>query len=271
MAAHAEPSVEETRQSTKPVDIFHEIHQKLYDSPVFNSDPMDYYRAAPAAPMHTVIGDDTAPSARLLSPPSLPSSVPVEQPKTNHGPTLDSRTLAAMLEKYTRPAINAAANGKLLSNASFSIDCNNCNHPAQNAHWHCSTCDGGDFDLCEPCVEAGVTCEGNQEGARHWLIKRFIEDGKVITSTTETIAPKIKAEPEPELQQSQPDFNAGWGSYEDEEAVRAHIAEDYEPLQEPRQPVRIGEKDLRTCNSCIEGMCLHRLITVATRMIQNLS
>lgn len=78
--------------------------------------------------------------------------------------------------------------------ANFTICCNNCDAPIPNAHWHCSICDDGDFDLCQICVEHGFSCD-NEE---HWLIKRSVEDGKVVNSTTETIAPKIVVKPEEE-------------------------------------------------------------------------
>lgn len=68
----------------------------------------------------------------------------------------------------------------------FTICCNNCEKAIPDAHWHCGICDGGDFDLCTTCVDQGSLCETED----HWLIKRFVKDGKVINSTTETIAPK---------------------------------------------------------------------------------
>lgn len=69
---------------------------------------------------------------------------------------------------------------------SFTICCNNCDKPIPGAHWHCSICERGDFDLCQDCVEKGCLCDSED----HWLIKRFVKGGKVINSTTETIAPK---------------------------------------------------------------------------------
>lgn len=74
----------------------------------------------------------------------------------------------------------------------FSVFCNNCQASIPDVHYHCSTCDDGDFDLCQACVDNGVVC-GSEE---HWMIKRFVKNGKVINSTTERIAPKAK-EPVP--------------------------------------------------------------------------
>ncbi|KAI1140363.1 hypothetical protein F5Y05DRAFT_315119 [Hypoxylon sp. FL0543] len=68
----------------------------------------------------------------------------------------------------------------------FTVCCNSCDRSVPDAHFHCSTCDDGDFDLCQDCVNQGITCYG--EG--HWLIKRTIKDGQINYSTTH-VAPKI--------------------------------------------------------------------------------
>ncbi|KAK4241012.1 next to BRCA1 gene 1 protein [Achaetomium macrosporum] len=74
----------------------------------------------------------------------------------------------------------------------YSVCCNSCDRTIPNAHYHCSTCDEGDFDLCQDCVDRGVTCKGPD----HWLIKRFVEDGVLINSTTERLAPKPRPKPQ---------------------------------------------------------------------------
>lgn len=60
-----------------------------------------------------------------------------------------------------------------------------------NEHYHCSICDDGDFDLCTNCVASGKLC--HSEG--HWLVKRFVKDGSVQSSTTERLAPRQKSQP----------------------------------------------------------------------------
>ncbi|OQE37428.1 hypothetical protein PENCOP_c010G04081 [Penicillium coprophilum] len=84
-------------------------------------------------------------------------------------------------EKHQFPVISHTS-----SNGMFCIDCNNCGRSIANAHYHCSICENGDYDLCLQCVGAGASCRG--EG--HWLIKRTVKDGVVTNSTTETIAPR---------------------------------------------------------------------------------
>lgn len=102
--------------------------------------------------------------------------------------------------------------------SAFSVYCNECSQPIPDEHYHCSTCDEGDFDLCQSCVDDGHLCGGDD----HWMIKRFVKNGQVINSTTETIAPKpIASESKTTLVQPEE---------EDEDIVAT-----------------------RTCNSCIQG------------------
>ncbi|TWU72221.1 hypothetical protein ED733_003414 [Metarhizium rileyi] len=70
----------------------------------------------------------------------------------------------------------------------FAVCCNSCEQSVADAHYHCSTCDDGDFDLCQSCVDQGITCYSDD----HWLIKRIVNNGHIVNSTTETIAPKLK-------------------------------------------------------------------------------
>ncbi|KAF2773768.1 hypothetical protein EJ03DRAFT_323150 [Teratosphaeria nubilosa] len=117
----------------------------------------------------------------------------------------------------------------------WSVYCNECDSPMADAHFHCSTCDHGDYDLCEDCVAGGKLCPGE-----HWLIKRFIQDGKVVNSTTERFAPRAKES------ESTPSSLAPAvvpavmpGSFA--------VAEEVKPIVEaPSVP-----SPTRTCNSCV--------------------
>lgn len=106
---------------------------------------------------------------------------------------------------------------------SFTICCNNCDKPIPDAHWHCSICERGDFDLCQDCVEKGCLCDSEH----HWLIKRFVKGGMVINSTTETIAPKKTTKTE-------------------EKAIPGAFTSD---TKRDGIPVDLT----RTCNSCVGG------------------
>jgi next-to-BRCA1 protein 1 len=101
----------------------------------------------------------------------------------------------------------------------FSVYCNNCESAIPDEHYHCSTCDDGDFDLCQVCVENGVTCKDDD----HWMIKRFVKNGKVINSTTETLLRK----PKPAASESKTTL----------------VAPEEENVAGPT----------RTCNCCIQG------------------
>ncbi|KAF3013575.1 hypothetical protein E8E14_011399 [Neopestalotiopsis sp. 37M] len=70
----------------------------------------------------------------------------------------------------------------------FTVCCNSCDRVVPDAHFHCSTCDDGDFDLCQDCVNQGISCYNDQ----HWLIKRTIMDDQITYSTTH-VAPKTSS------------------------------------------------------------------------------
>ena len=86
----------------------------------------------------------------------------------------------------------------LFASPCWQVCCNKCDKQVTNAHFHCSICDGGDYDLCETCVNAGAICPGDN----HWLIKRSVQNGGFINSTTETVPPKTKA-PEEKVPESE--------------------------------------------------------------------
>ncbi|KAJ2979790.1 hypothetical protein NUW58_g7111 [Xylaria curta] len=67
----------------------------------------------------------------------------------------------------------------------FTVCCNSCDQAVPEAHFHCSICDEGDFDLCQDCVNRGISCYGDG----HWLIKRTVVNGDIKSSSTH-IAPK---------------------------------------------------------------------------------
>lgn len=108
----------------------------------------------------------------------------------------------------------------------FTICCNNCEEAIPDSHWHCGICDMGDFDLCGDCVEKGNLCDNED----HWLIKRFVKDGKVIPSTTETIGPKKPTK------------------VEHEEKVPGAFTSEIK-REETHEPLDLS----RTCNSCVGG------------------
>ena len=135
---------------------------------------------------------------------------------------------AAASTPYTVPSPTSTSTEK----ASFShplvtpfwlVCCNKCDKQVTNEHYHCSICDGGDFDLCESCVSAGAVCDG--EG--HWMIKRTMKSGKFVSSTTEKIAPKPRRTASPKHSSMPGTFNTGV------------------------KPTTATEASERICNACI--------------------
>ena len=116
---------------------------------------------------------------------------------------------------------------------SFTICCNSCDGPIPNNHYHCSKCDDGDFDLCEACYNKSIRCNGDD----HWLVKRGVKDGRVTSSSTETIAPRKPIASYFDVKNESP-------LSEPKEVPGAFTQEIKEAFQ---QPLDLS----RTCNSCV--------------------
>ena len=139
--------------------------------------------------------------------------------------SLSSRDSKATLRNPI-PSLSAAG-------TSFTICCNSCDAPIPDAHYHCSKCDDGDFDLCETCYNNSIRCNGDD----HWLVKRGVKDGKVTSSSTETIAPRKSIASFFDIKNDSP-------LSETKEVPGAFTQEIKEAFQ---QPLDLS----RTCNSCV--------------------
>ncbi|KAF1834410.1 hypothetical protein BDW02DRAFT_334041 [Decorospora gaudefroyi] len=115
---------------------------------------------------------------------------------------------------------------------SWVVYCNNCKEPMEDEHFHCSVCDGGDYDLCPACVDNGIHCPGTG----HWMVKRFVKNGNVVNSTTQRLAPKLKAEQD-----------------EDQEVPGAFTDE--------KQSVAYEDEPTRTCNCCVKVLPEKEFVT----------
>lgn len=126
----------------------------------------------------------------------------------------------------------------------FAICCNSCEKTTPFVHYHCSTCDDGDFDLCQDCVDKGISCYSSE----HWLIKRTKINGQIVNSTTEKIAPQLKPlQQEPKKENAlpvTPPFDA--------KSALASLQENLAKL-EIQTAARVGRLSMRTCNQCIQG------------------
>ncbi|VBB76374.1 Putative protein of unknown function [Podospora comata] len=122
--------------------------------------------------------------------------------------------------------------------SNYAVCCNSCDKNVPDMHYHCSKCDGGDFDLCPGCVDQGVACYG----ADHWLIKRFIKNGVIISSTTETLPPKQVKQAAPPSPPSPPSPVA-------EKPSTPSASERIIPIFNG-----LAYSSMRTCNCCVREL-----------------
>ncbi|KAF2155829.1 hypothetical protein K461DRAFT_251869 [Myriangium duriaei CBS 260.36] len=127
-------------------------------------------------------------------------------------------------------------------NPTWTVYCNECDATLKNEHFHCSICDGGDYDLCQRCVDGGKLCPGQG----HWLVKRFVKNGMIISSTTERLAPKGRMCSLPVRPVTFPKA---------ENIIPGAFTEDAKTLREDF-PLAT-----RTCNSCVDVMSDDHFVT----------
>ena len=61
----------------------------------------------------------------------------------------------------------------------FDVHCDECGMLTTDLHYHCNTCNLGDFDLCSNCVSQGVHCFV----PKHQLTKRTRTDGRIVNAS----------------------------------------------------------------------------------------
>ena len=183
-------------------------------------------RAAPSAPPKAVIQPKVEPKVEQ----KIEAPVTIKQEVEEEAPTprafTDREHFYSELSKLSKACrLRASEHSFHVPGAAFTVCCNSCTANIPDAHWHCSICEDGDYDLCRDCVTSGVHCGV----AGHFLIKRSIENGRVISSTTETVPKKVvKVEAEKEVP----------GAYTTE-------------IKEEHLPEMVESS--RTCNSCVNG------------------
>jgi ankyrin repeat protein len=97
----------------------------------------------------------------------LPGSPPLSpsQEQVNASPT-QRRTSSFFKNLRNRMKPTADKSAK---EASSHFKCDNCDEKNLSEYYHCSICNSGDFDLCQACIDSGVTCVGKD----HQMSKRF--------------------------------------------------------------------------------------------------
>ncbi|KAF7870556.1 hypothetical protein EAF04_004300 [Stromatinia cepivora] len=167
---------------------------------------------------------------------SSPSLIPIA-PFSTDRVSQEERNNQADYSKASLPKPAARPKSPAPVTGNFAVYCNSCSVPIPDIHYHCSTCDDGDFDLCPDCNDAGITCNGD-----HWLIKRIVDKGKYIHSTTEKLAPKQFSAYRP-IAPKPPQYSASQTTL---------VA----PAVEEKVPI-----PTRTCNSCILELSEDRFVT----------
>lgn len=207
--------------------------------------------------------------------------VPESQPANfAQSAPFDPQTVYSSFQEYCDPApapapapIPAQESSLIITPAPFAVCCNNCEKTVADVHYHCQTCDDGDFDLCQTCVDQAASCYDEN----HWLIKRTMIDGQLVASSTEKIEPKAQAKKLEETPVQEESIPAPEG---DEFVVKTtHIENasvpsvpsicmpivaeplDVMPAFSPRVPFvdPLGARwsclgTMRTCNCCVQGM-----------------
>ncbi len=133
--------------------------------------------ASPAPPPKVL----ATPKEALSTESDAPQPIPVFRPC----PYSSLQATAAEAGSDSRSATACSA----AFTSGFTVCCNSCERHIPDVHFHCSTCEEGDFDLCEDCVGLGITCYNPE----HWMIRRYIHEGVIVNSTTERVPPKPKA------------------------------------------------------------------------------
>lgn len=176
---------------------------------------------------HTTSAAPAPPPLKASMFPNVPAENPAEDDnKISTQAEPQKGMKLAKSNPASTPAVMCAGGPKFVPPSPICIDCNHCGTGVPDAHYHCSICDDGDYDLCQKCIDAGVLCPG--EG--HWLIKRTVSDGRIKYNITETIAPRKIPEPEPQVELS---------------STREHTT----PIE--IEDTKAGE---RTCNACFRCM-----------------
>ncbi|GAB7341361.1 hypothetical protein MBLNU457_7621t1 [Dothideomycetes sp. NU457] len=138
----------------------------------------------------------------------------------------------------------------------WSIYCNECDTVMEDEHFHCSICDGGDFDLCTKCVAGGKLCHSDG----HWLVKRFVKDGSVQSSTTERLPPRQKGQP---VVAPKPASNAASDAASDAASIKSEARLNM-PGAFSNEANTLAENSMsadRTCNQCIDALPEDEFVT----------
>ncbi|KJR84588.1 ZZ type Zinc finger containing protein [Sporothrix schenckii 1099-18] len=218
-------------------------------------DPFSTFTFPTRTPVNPLAGPSTSATSNEAQ---KPKPIPVAKYTRDYPSTWahsnSSATIASptpnLATKATPPVATCAT--VTAPRAAFTVCCNSCERKIPDAHYHCSTCEGGDFDLCETCIELGITCYNPE----HWMIRRNIQNNLIVNSTTERISPKAKPASSATTSEKAAD-KAPMTSTEKVPAV-ASVAKDVKPTtattDDAARTKAFRKYQIRTCNNCIREL-----------------
>ncbi|KAJ4155596.1 hypothetical protein LMH87_000833 [Akanthomyces muscarius] len=178
--------VEEPKAAPKPVSIEH-VEDVTEPAPAIQPEPQ---QSASHSQISLPLRSSGSSMAKQYDPTLLAKAANMVAEREELRKDFESRLSCLMSRQSLNPSAQDASSAPQdqPTTAVYAVCCNICCKSIPGAHYHCSTCDDGDFDLCQSCIDQGITCKSDN----HWLIKRTIVDGTIVKSSTEKISPKPK-------------------------------------------------------------------------------
>ncbi|KYK58366.1 hypothetical protein DCS_05379 [Drechmeria coniospora] len=176
-------------------------------------------------------------------------AVHIEHSPAAMSPAACAAAAATTTGTYTFSTVSSSSCSA--NSGGFAVFCNRCDKTIPDVHYHCSTCDDGDFDLCQACVKRGLTCHNSG----HWLNKRAIKDGHIVSSTTETLLPKRKVPSPVREEPGRVDKPAGAAAVPDmpPRCVPDLVRQQAAPTS-PQSNRWACVGNMRTCNCCVQEL-----------------
>ncbi len=232
--------VEEPKAAPKPVSIEH-VEDVTEPAPAIQPEPQ---QSASHSQISLPLRSSGSSMAKQYDPTLLAKAANMVAEREELRKDFESRLSCLMSRQSLNPSAQDASSAPQdqPTTAVYAVCCNICCKSIPGAHYHCSTCDDGDFDLCQSCIDQGITCKSDN----HWLIKRTIVDGTIVKSSTEKISPK----PKPKAIKEEPKIAPV--SYPNCILPLPAFSPPHPVVQ--ATPAWASFSPVRTCNTCLHGM-----------------
>ena len=193
-----ESVVEEEKSSPKPASVEDDVEDQNVQPLVDLTSPIEQVEKPVISPSSSTVPQvQSVTETPLVAEPTTSDSLLRQHRELMELTKSDVERLEALQKSFVAKTSgllsSISAPPRCPARTNYAVCCNSCDRNIPETHYHCSICDQGDFDLCQQCVDQGISCDGDD----HWMIKRSIKDGNIITSFTERIPPKPKQVPAP--------------------------------------------------------------------------